>query len=323
MCGIAGFKRFGKALITPSHVNIMLTGIEKRGNHATGISIQNKSGKIFTMKDDEPGWKFIATKKFEEFILEHLNEDTDTVILHARAATKGSPRNMDNNHPLTLGKVSVVHNGMIWNDDELFKKTSLPRNGEVDSDIIRAILDDADLTKKGVEALNMMRGSAAIAAISEGQPGKLLLARSGNPIVTACTKDMFVWASEKRFIHAAMRPVIDRFGMLFQVNIPEVAFNTMQDHSAWLIGEKGLEWHSKFEMCQHYTAPRYDMQGTYKRNRDKWYTEMLPEVMVCPNKKCAKPVTIPESYRQDPAWKLQCPTCKSPLASMEEEVAAS
>jgi asparagine synthetase B (glutamine-hydrolysing) len=267
------------------------------------------------MKDNLPAWQFCARKPFDEYLGEFLPK-AQTVLLHARAATKGDPRDNNNNHPLDQGLCSVVHNGIINNDDWLFTDLKLKRKGEVDSDILRAVLDEHGLSKKAISVLQKCRGSAAIAAVSVKEPGKLLLARSGNPIVMGSTADMLVFASEKRFIHQTMRPILKRWGLLFQPNVPDLAFSTMNNNSAQVIGEKGLEWHQEFELCTQYTAPTYDPNAIFRRGRDRWQMEKLPDNVICPNPTCAKVNRIPDKLKDDPLYTLKCASCSKPLGSI-------
>jgi len=195
MCGLAGIKRMGIDPITPEEIKILLCSLEHRGSHATGIAIEN-NGEIAVLKKDVPAWSFTASEACAAFLRDFLHEDTNTVLLHTRAATKGVPYKNDNNHPIFRDNVAIVHNGGIRNDDTLFKDMSLERNCETDSDIIRGILDSNGLTHKGVRELNKMQGSAAIAAVKTGEPGSLFLARSGNPIILGSTETKFYWASE-------------------------------------------------------------------------------------------------------------------------------
>src|SRR5271169_3186203 len=328
MCGIGGFKRFGAELPNKGQVSAMLYKLSRRGLGATGVAIQHKNGAIYVHKEDCPAWKFTASDEYDNFMKKYLNENVLHILCHTRQPTKGTVLDMNNNHPCFIGKTAIVHNGMIHNDDQLFRETKLPRCGEVDSDIIRALLDDAGLGKKGIAALGKMRGQAAIAAISTypTERGKLLLVRSGNPIVLASTKQMLVWASEKDAIHLAMRPYVERFGIVFQPNRPDLGFINMADKSAWLIGEGGLEWRDGFDLQSGYTAPNYNCNNDYDtRVKARFYAGRLPAFVICGNPECKITNKIPEAIKDEPLWKLKCAKCRKPLAGLEEveEVASS
>jgi len=322
MCGIGGFRRFGEAPpITPTHVKTMLCGLQKRGTNAAGIALQYPNGEIYVMKEPMPAWQLVIQKRFDEFLADHL-EQAQTVLLHARAATQGDPEDNRNNHPLFTGKTVVVHNGKIENDYILFRELKLEREGAVDSDIIRALLDDSTLSKDGIAQLRKLKGSGAIAALSVEQPGKLLLARSGNPMVWASVPelDLFCFASTKQFLHQTLRPVYKWHEMLFQPNIPNVGFSTMTNHSAHIIGDNGLEWHEALEFNTHFTAPIYDQHNIYRRGREKWKTEALPEHLLCLNSKCKRAVRIPDAMKEFETYELECPHCGEPLGVQPEGI---
>ena len=324
MCGIAGIRRFGNEPITQDQITILLCANERRGNQSTGLALQDKSGEIFVLKQDEPAWKFVSSQKYGEFLDTHLSDETITFLGHTRLATKGDPNDNANNHPLFIGETAVVHNGCISNDDELFRETHYPRSGQVDSDILRAILDDKGLTREGVRTLQKVNGSAAIAAISTKYPGKLILARSGSPLVLASTPSQLVWSSEKAAIHAAMRPLQWRFGFPMQPNRTDLAWMTMNNESIYLLGdlhqdeeagfEKAIEWHESFKVAQWYKAPQYSVHESYFTHRKRWdYNDdgRKPKAAWCP--KCEVWVTIPVKLRDTPVSELHHMSCKTDL----------
>jgi predicted glutamine amidotransferase len=322
MCGICGVRRFGEEPITKWVMTTMLCANERRGNHATGIALQQADGSVNVLKKDVPAWNFTSGTDYNAFMEAYLKPDTLIALGHTRAATQGSPDDARNNHPLWNGHSAVVHNGMLSNDGELFKETGLMRVGEVDSDILRAILDEHGLTKKGIKNLKKVRGSCAIAAVSSDQPGKLILGRSGSPLVLASTKDLLLWSSEKSAIHAAMRPIEQRFGFPMQPNRVDLAWMTVPDDSIFLIGEEkeklkdnvrfstALEWHEEFNTTAYYTKPVYRPHNTYTT-----HTERFPKgkagVAWCD--KCQKWINIPDEFKEKPLWDLNCSTCKVAL----------
>src|SRR5262245_25523896 len=229
MCGIAGVKRMGAgaSAIGAERISQLLLGIQHRGPDATGICLQYGDGSLRVHKSDDIAWRFMELRSTQEWLTKNLTDDVVTAVLHTRAATLGSPRKMQNNHPLWCGRSAITHNGSIANHEYLFKNFKLKRNGEVDSDIIRAILDEYGLTEDGVKQLNQMSGGAAIAAVSSDYPGMLLLARSRNPLVIAADLEekLLYWASEKDTIHAAARPFERIWRTWFKSNHSGILFN--------------------------------------------------------------------------------------------------
>jgi predicted glutamine amidotransferase len=264
MCGIAGVMRLGAEPISHEQLKVLLLGVQHRGMDATGIAVL-RAGKVTVHKSDDPAWKFITQKDTEKFLQEYVTPETDVVTLHTRAATKGDPRQNDNNHPMFAGHAAVVHNGMIHNDDDLFKELKVKRYAETDSDIIRAIVDKDGMTKKGIRTLNRLRGSAACGIISSDFPTKLMLLRAGSPLVLARTEEYLMWASEKDPLHKAARIWHRYWGIEFQSSRPMLSWHPVETSTAFLIDFERLRqdpntyeaWHDEFDICSYYNRPTY------------------------------------------------------------------
>jgi len=316
MCGICGIRRFGDEPITEEKITTLLCANERRGLDATGMALQNPGEEVQVLKQDEPANHFVRSRAYKEFLTAHLREETEIFLGHTRAATQGNPKDNANNHPVFAGNVAVVHNGMIHNDDTLFRELSLDRKADVDSDILRAILDEGGFTMKGLRALRKISGSVAIAAIANAYPGKLVLARSGSPLVLASTPNLLVWSSEKQAIHNAMRPFVERHGLLMQPNRADLAFITMNNDSIYMFGERGLEWHDEFRVAKFYTAPDYGkLHDNYRSHRTRYYDEKTLDVVECPG--CKKYVSLTHSQKNQPLWELVCTGCNTFLAVKE------
>ena len=99
-----------------------------------------------------------------------------------RDYTKGHPRIEANNHPIRHGAVVGVHNGIIFNDDELMEQHGFERaepEMTVDSEAIFAL---AEAHEGAPGALEQLRGSMATAWLDERRPRTLFLARGvGRP----------------------------------------------------------------------------------------------------------------------------------------------
>jgi asparagine synthetase B (glutamine-hydrolysing) len=286
MCGIAGAVRLGKDPITPEMVNSLLLGVQHRGGDATGIAMMTKN-KLSFFKKDEIAWKFCSLPEYREFLRKELTPETQTVILHTRAWTLGSPHKNENNHPVTVGKAAIVHNGGISNHAQLFAELKLKREAEVDSDIIRAIVDKYGITKQALRTLNKMSGSCASAIIHKDFPRELMLLHSGSPLVIGQFKGFLMWASEKKAIHVASRLWEKRWGMFWQKNRSDLMFNPVHRESGLILNidemienENNPEWtpwHDKFTSCSNYIAPKYDVHGKFHMNQQRKSAEAEKE----------------------------------------------
>jgi glucosamine--fructose-6-phosphate aminotransferase (isomerizing) len=148
-----------------------------------------------------------------------------TGIAHTRWATHGAP-NTVNAHPIaSRGNVAVVHNGIIENHDEL--RTELKALGyefatETDTEVIAHLIEHhqdngADLLDAVRMTIARLRGAYAIAVLSRRDPGRVIGARRGSPMVAGLADGEQFIASDihallpvtRRFIYLAEGDVVD------------------------------------------------------------------------------------------------------------------
>lgn len=202
MCGIAGFSLSP----TEGRVNArrlsaaLLYGIENRGYDATGAAWFLSDGKVEVQKAALPARTFIKHRL-------SVPRAAQMAILHTRFGTQGSEKNNLNNHPIRVGPLVGVHNGMISNDDHLFWVMDVEgeRQAQVDSEAIWASLyfglqtaDGSGRKPAGVmrmprcnnqlDILGEIEGSAALGWFDERSPNKLFLAKTASsPLVFGIT----------------------------------------------------------------------------------------------------------------------------------------
>jgi len=181
-----------------------LLGIEHRGTHATGFVATTFDNKVVLDKAPVKATDFIQSR-------ERIPSGAQAILLHTRFKTQGSVENSVNNHPVIYKTCFTIHNGSIRNDDDLFEEHKLTRNGEVDTEIIAAMLDKygMDSAENVSKALSSLRGHMAIAAIDPVRnPNQLLLARGeSSPLHIYHTENYIVWASEGKVIREAWAKV--------------------------------------------------------------------------------------------------------------------
>jgi len=167
---------------------------EKRGEAATGIAILQADGTVQIYKRSLPAHEFVLTQDYLGF-LASLNEQTTLLLGHTRYPTKGAPDNALNNHPLLAGSFCGIHNGHILNDDQLFAHWQLPRQGEVDSEIIFRLLEklagetaaspplgQSITLAEMIPSLQMLEGRFTFLASDRRFPHQLLVVRHDNPL---------------------------------------------------------------------------------------------------------------------------------------------
>lgn len=201
MCGLAGFYLTRADDLDAREVSrALLDQIVTRGRDATGASwaVRKSDGIDFRVaKNALPAPAFTGWKG--------MQPTTRAAILHTRWATKGSPANPLNNHPIVNGPITGVHNGVLTNDDALFRRTKATRHAQVDSEAAFALLG----ATKGhpTTALPLLRGRAALAWFDRRDRSLTLhLARaSESPLALAQTKPGgLIFASTMSLLEGAL-----------------------------------------------------------------------------------------------------------------------
>jgi len=179
MCGIFGYIGDKEAL------PFLLEGLKKleyRGYDSAGIATLHK-GKLFVTK-------CVGKISELETTLQKKPIGGEVGIGHTRWATHGQPSHV-NSHPHEdcKSELVVVHNGIIENYLEL--RRELADRGHdfrssTDTEVLAHLIEEkyaGNLLLAVREALLLVRGSYALAVISENDPQKIVAARSGSPLI--------------------------------------------------------------------------------------------------------------------------------------------
>ncbi len=192
MCGIVGYiGRDDKAL---EYLIDGLKSLEYRGYDSAGLAYLNKN--ILEIIKSVGKIK-ILEEKIDTSVACNLG------IGHTRWATHGKV-DETNSHPHRQGKITVVHNGIVENYEEL--KNELIKKGysfksQTDTEVVAAQLDDLyEQEKDMLKALNKLTdtltGSYALAIINEDEHDKLYAIRNGSPLILAIGDNNYYLASD-------------------------------------------------------------------------------------------------------------------------------
>jgi glucosamine 6-phosphate synthetase-like amidotransferase/phosphosugar isomerase protein len=199
MCGIAGYSLSASSQVDRTlAAQSLLAGIAERGADAVGYAYRRGPSPV-TIHKQRSG----ASALLEEVLLPASATET---LIHVRDYTKGHPRIEANNHPIRHGAVVGVHNGVIFNDDELMETHGFERaepEMTVDSEAIFAL---AEAQEGAPAALEQLRGSLATAWLDERRCGTLFLARGvGRPLWIGRGREEMLFASTKAALEVAER----------------------------------------------------------------------------------------------------------------------
>lgn len=222
MCGIFGVASLKQDILVgtkPSSAKFateaLLKASQIRGSNAAGIFAMTKRESVL-YKDGVPARNFINHAQFNRSLNKVLYERSSfkCLIGHTRAQTKGSYNYNHNNHPIHFGRIVGVHNGMISNDDNLFRELKIEgRQGVVDSEVIFALIhkfreEGKSLALSVQKANALMVGSCACAFVDIENPRYLNLYYEGTitPIVIYVYDEsgLMAFASTERILKEAL-----------------------------------------------------------------------------------------------------------------------
>ncbi len=221
MCGIVG------AASPRNIVPLLIDGVrrlEYRGYDSTGLAIIDNAGGVPRLS------RLVSTARVADLAAQaearHLTGGTG--ISHTRWATHGAPTPVNAHPHLSGGEVAVVHNGIIENFEVL--RAKLVAQGyefatQTDSEVIAHLVHahwhaeaNGDLVRAVRRAVAEFHGAYAIAVISSREPGRVVGARQGSPMVVGIGVDDHFIASDA----AALLSVTRRVAYLEEGDIADI-----------------------------------------------------------------------------------------------------
>ncbi len=204
MCGIVGY--IGEQDASP----IILEGLKKleyRGYDSAGIcTIEMNKSHIRRSKG-----KLVYLAR----LLAAVPVQGKVAIGHTRWATHGKPTET-NAHPHKAGPVVLVHNGIIENYQTLKKELQNENHNfksETDTEVIAHLVEHKMVLGTGfVDAvrasLQELKGAYAVCLVSETEPGMMIAAKHGSPLVVGLGDGEFFVASDIPPILAYTREMV-------------------------------------------------------------------------------------------------------------------
>ncbi len=205
MCGIIGYigdKNASEVIING------LKRLEYRGYDSAGIALVD-------------GGLFVGKKKGKisdlESILDYEKiKGFKTGIGHTRWATHGEPTDR-NAHPHTCcnGRISIVHNGIIENY-AVIRKMLIEKGHTLKSDtdtevivhLIEYFYQKSSLLDAVLAALKQLEGTYGLLVVSKDEPGRIIAARNGSPLILGVGNDEMIVASDASAVVEYTREVI-------------------------------------------------------------------------------------------------------------------
>jgi glucosamine--fructose-6-phosphate aminotransferase (isomerizing) len=194
MCGIVG------AAAREDVVPILIDGLrrlEYRGYDSAGVALQTGEHRLERVR---------KVGKVAELVkaLEATPLDGMTGIAHTRWATHGAPSEKNAHPHVCHERVAIVHNGIIENHDALRAQqleAGYRFTSQTDTEVIVHQVDyylnrGLDLLAAVQSTVGDLEGAFALGVISKDEPGRLIAARRGSPLVIGLAVDSVLIASD-------------------------------------------------------------------------------------------------------------------------------
>lgn len=204
MCGIASYagdKNVIKTIMTG------LKSLEYRGYDSSGIAYM-KNGKINIIKKEGP------IKNLDKIL--DYDDEANIGISHTRWATHGGATDI-NAHPHRQGRITLVHNGIIENYNELREgliEKGYVFNTETDTEVAAGIIDDlyneeGDMLKALNKVTYVLKGSYAFNIINDDYPDTIFGIRKDSPLIVGTSNEGNILASDiPAIIHVTNKYII-------------------------------------------------------------------------------------------------------------------
>lgn len=215
MCGIVG------AVAQRDVAEILVEGLKRleyRGYDSAGIAVIDKAeiqrvrrlGKVQALAD----------------AVAEAETKGGTGIAHTRWATHGEPSEVNAHPHMSKDRIAVVHNGIIENHSPLREaliKEGYVFSSQTDTEVIAHLLEKyRNSTSSLLEAMQLtvkeLEGAYGTVAIDQQDPERMVVARSGSPLVIGLGIAENFIASDQ----LALLPVTRRFIFLEEGDVAEI-----------------------------------------------------------------------------------------------------
>lgn len=219
MCGIVGIA--ARRDVVPLLI-AGLKALEYRGYDSAGLALVNEHG--LQRRRAKGKVRELEALQATDPIAGH------TGIAHTRWATHGIPAERNAHPMISSGDVAVVHNGIIENYAELrepLRAKGYVFTSDTDTEVLAHLIHVEHASGKTLlqsvqTVLPHLHGAYAIAVVSLKEPGVVVGARKGSPMVMGIGEGEQYLASD---IHALL-PVTRRFVYLAEGDIAEIRIDS-------------------------------------------------------------------------------------------------
>ncbi|MEA9444095.1 glutamine--fructose-6-phosphate transaminase (isomerizing) [Candidatus Fukatsuia symbiotica] len=260
MCGIVG------AVAQRDIAEILIEGLrrlEYRGYDSAGLTVVDSKGQMNSLR--RVGKVQVLS---DAAVMQKLQGSTG--IAHTRWATHGEPSEV-NAHPHVSQHISVVHNGIIENHEslrELLISRGYHFTSETDTEVIAHLVNwqqqqGGSLLEVVKAVIAQLRGAYGAVIMDSRDPGRLVAARSGSPLVIGCGEGENFIASDQ----LALLPVARRFIFLEEGDLAEISADNLSifDKQGNVVKRPVVESQTKYDAGDKGTYRHYMEKEIYEQ----------------------------------------------------------
>ncbi|MCM2679625.1 glutamine--fructose-6-phosphate transaminase (isomerizing) [Echinimonas agarilytica] len=216
MCGIVG------AVAQRDVAEILVEGLKRleyRGYDSAGVAMLDANGKLQRVR------RLGKVKELDDAV-KSSGTNGPIGIAHTRWATHGEPSEVNAHPHISTRSIAVVHNGIIENHNALREKLqglgytfASQTDTEVIVHLVHHELKTANSLREAVQsAATQLEGAYGTVVLDQNDPTRLVVARSGSPLVIGYGLGEMFLASDQ----LALLPVTRRFSYLEEGDVAEL-----------------------------------------------------------------------------------------------------
>ena len=229
MCGIFGVIAGSDSTLSPDLIEETMVRLyrlsESRGKESAGLAALVDDA-IRVLKQPIPASRFIRTSVYRRVVDEVVRNGNGrapgngrarlghpvALMGHSRLVTNGAQEDNRNNQPVVAGDMVGIHNGIIVNDADLWRRfPDMQRHFEVDTEVLLCLIrrfqrEGANLIDAARRAFAAIEGCAAISVFFSDYDHVLLATNNGSLYTCRSkTANACLYASEAYILKKLLR----------------------------------------------------------------------------------------------------------------------
>lgn len=232
MCGIFGI--VSSTPVPARDLQALVRHAQQRGRDSSGL-----------ITYDDLGYKVFRADYPITGLLSEVSTNQSTIVMgHSRLITNG----LGDNQPVVRDGLAVLHNGIVVNDEAIWRQLGKERQLQIDSEVIAGIAADhldcgGDLSELANKVLTACRGVVACALLLP-RLGKLCLFSNNGSLYVGNKQGNICFASERFALSEIGCEDIEQVRQLHLLDVPasaaEMPISDRQARATNLIPSLGL-----------------------------------------------------------------------------------